>query len=196
MGRGRIVALVGIDGSGKSTQAARLAAALRARGERARAFENAGGRPVLDGLAHLLGREDGGALVGARARAASEVLVRSLAITRSVGWARLTGGTAVMDRYAVCQLATMRARGDRGTWLVAHLARLAPPPDLLVWCAVDPTVAQARVLARGRDEETIEWLAAFDAAYAALLPGSVVRLDVSDSADVVHARLVALTVPR
>jgi dTMP kinase len=188
---GRIIALVGIDGSGKSTQAATLAAALRNRGERARAFENPGGRPVLDGVAHRLGRADGGALIGRRGRVAMEITVRTVAIARAVAWARLTGGTAVMDRYAVCQLATMHARGDEGARLVSTLARLAPAPDALVYLKVDPTEAQRRVSARGRDEESLAWLSAFAAAYAAVLPTDALTLDAAGPADHVAAQILS-----
>ena len=56
---GVAVALVGIDGSGKTTAAQALARELRARADvSARYFENAGGRPPLDWLAHTLGRTD------------------------------------------------------------------------------------------------------------------------------------------
>lgn len=194
MARGTLIALVGIDGSGKSTQAARLAQALRARGHRARAFENGGGRPIIDGLAHRLGRADGAALIGRHGRVGTELWLRSLGITRCIAWARATGGIAVMDRYAHCQLATMHARGDQLTApLARRLAAAAPRPDLLLWCAVDPAIAQQRVLARGRDEETIDWLTAFDGAYRQLLPPTATHVDANGTADAVHAQLVELT---
>lgn len=164
MARGRLIALVGIDGSGKSHQAAIAAARIRASGHRARAFENPGGRPVIDGIARMLGREDGAALVGKRARTASETVIRAAAIARAVLWARATGGTAVLDRYAVCQLATMRARGEQPR-AVHRLARLAPAPSVTVWLQVPVSTAQQRIETRGTAAESSEWLTAFATAY-------------------------------
>ncbi|MFT4036225.1 MAG: AAA family ATPase [Patulibacter sp.] len=195
MARGQIVVLVGIDGSGKSTQAALLADALRAAGLRARAFENPGGRPILDAVARRLGRADGAALVGQRGRVAIELAVRSAAIARSACWAPLTGGTAVMDRYTFCQQATMRARGDRGQRCAARWARCAPRPDLVFWLRVEPAVAQQRVAARGRDRESHAWLEAFDGAYASLLPSSAQIVDASGAVHEVHRALLALVTP-
>lgn len=182
MARGTLIALVGIDGSGKSTQAARLAATLRAQGERARAFENPGGRPVLDAVARRLGRADGGELLGASGRVATELVVRSVALARAITWARLTGGTAVLDRYAICQVATMRARGDQGQRLAAGWARRFPDPDQLLWLAVTPSIAQKR------DTERLEWLDAFDAAYRELVATTATVIDADrDPAAVQHA---------
>jgi dTMP kinase len=55
------IALVGVDGSGKSTQARALARRLTAAGVPARYFENAGGRPLWNRLARAVGRAHGGA---------------------------------------------------------------------------------------------------------------------------------------
>ena len=59
-----VVALVGIDGSGKTTQAMRLAAALCAAGVPARYGRNAGGRRFLGRVARKLGRDDAVSLLG------------------------------------------------------------------------------------------------------------------------------------
>ena len=59
-----MIALVGVDGSGKSTQARALARRLTAAGVPASYFENAGGRPLWNRLARAVGRRDGPALFG------------------------------------------------------------------------------------------------------------------------------------
>lgn len=51
MPRPVLIALIGVDGSGKTTQAKELAGWLRDSGRRARYFENAGGRPIWTAIA-------------------------------------------------------------------------------------------------------------------------------------------------
>ncbi|CAO5185964.1 Thymidylate kinase [Frankia sp. AiPs1] len=109
-GRGPVIALVGVDGVGKSSQARTLAAALRAAGRPARSFENGGGRPLLDPLARRFGRRDGPDLLGRRAHLAVEATLRATAISIALAVCRLRGEIAVMDRYTYCQYATMRLR--------------------------------------------------------------------------------------
>ncbi len=54
-----IIAIVGIDGAGKTTLAKGLARQLSESGRPGTYFENAGGRPVLAKLAQSFGRADG-----------------------------------------------------------------------------------------------------------------------------------------
>jgi dTMP kinase len=107
-----MIVLLGVDGSGKTTAARRLTDELIARGTPARYFECAGGRPVIDGLAHRLGRRDGPALLGRHGYLAVEATIRWLAITRAIVLSALTRRVAVLDRYTYCQYALIRARAD------------------------------------------------------------------------------------
>lgn len=190
------IALLGIDGCGKTTQARRLAVGLRDQGVEARYFENAGGRPVLDGVARRLGREDGRALIGARGVVATETALRGLAIARSLRWARRPGRVAVMDRYAYCQYALMAARRDGGIARIRRRFRAFPAPDLVLYLAVPEIQAQARVEARGYDRECLSHLVAYSAAYEALpeFPGFTV-VDATGSEDEVAARVLAAVRP-
>ncbi|WDQ02338.1 hypothetical protein PVK74_11220 [Micromonospora chalcea] len=108
MARPVMIALLGVDGSGRTNQAEALAEWLRRRGVRARYFENAGGRPLWNRLARALGRADGLALFGRTVHPALEATVRAAAV------ARLTGRVAVLDRWTWCQDVIMAARGDPG----------------------------------------------------------------------------------
>lgn len=195
-----LVALVGIDGAGKTTQARRLAVALRARGMRARYAEHGGGRPVIDPLARLLGRRDGPDLLGP-AHIPVEAGLRWLAVARSAALARVTRGVVVMDRAGVCQLATMRARRDGSADAAverrvrAAFARL-PRPDVVCLLTLPPAVAQERVERRGRDREELARLEAFDRAYRSLPEASsFVRVDASGDEDAVHAALLRVVLP-
>jgi dTMP kinase len=166
----RTVALVGIDGSGKTTQAHLLADALAARGRPAAYRRNAGGRRWFGRLAAALGRRDAEDLLGRRSMLVIESLLRWLAILRTLLRRRMTGEIAVMDRYAVCQYASLRAHGAKPA--AERRARLAywlfPRPDVTFLLAVDPAVAYQRIESRGYDHEELSFLRAAAAAYRSL----------------------------
>ncbi|MET7969586.1 thymidylate kinase [Micromonospora sp. NPDC005305] len=168
MARPVMIALVGVDGSGKSTQARALARRLTAQGVPATYFENAGGRPLWNRLARALGRPDGVALFGRTLYPALEATVRALAMARTVLTARVTGRTAVLDRWTWCQEVIMAARGDRGRRAVRAVYAMFPRPAVVCFLATSPEVAQRRVAARGIDTEELAHLRALDSAYRAL----------------------------
>ncbi|MGC4806018.1 dTMP kinase [Micromonospora sp. DT233] len=199
-----LIALVGVDGSGKTTQARALARRLTARGVPATYFENAGGRPLWNKLALALGRPDGTALFGRTLYPVVEATVRAAAMTRTVLWAWATGRAAVLDRWTYCQYVIMRARGDRSGRATRAAYRIFPAPTLVCFLAVAPEVAQRRVLARGIDTEELAHLRALDAAYRALpefpgfvvLPGDGDPDEVSAALDEAVAPLLAAGVRR
>ncbi|GAB3962367.1 hypothetical protein GCM10027615_00220 [Plantactinospora veratri] len=169
-GRLRAVALVGIDGSGKTTQAHRLADALTVSGVPATYWQNAGGRRWFGRLARKLGRRDAQRLLGRNGMLLAESVLRWLAIGRALLRSRLRSRVAVMDRYSVCQYASIRAHGGGRRWesLARLLYRIFPPPDITFLLAVDPGEAYRRIEARGTDHENITYLAAGAAAYRSL----------------------------
>ena len=174
----RTVALVGMDGSGKTTQAHVLADQLAAEGLPATYRRNAGGRHWFGKLAVRFGRADADELLGKRLMLFVESVLRWLAILRTLLRRSVTREIAVMDRYAVCQYASLRARGARpAAEYRARLAyRLFPKPDVTFLLAVDPAVAHDRIEARGYDHEEMSYLRAAAEAYRSLpeFPGFVV----------------------
>jgi dTMP kinase len=166
----RTVALVGIDGSGKTTQAHVLADQLAATGLPATYRRNAGGRRWFGRLATSMGREDGEQLLGRRLMLVVESVLRWLAILRTLLRRSVTGEIAIMDRYAVCQYASLRAHGARpAAERRARLAyRLFPKPDITFLLAVDPAIAYGRIESRGYDHEEMSYLRAATAAYRSL----------------------------
>jgi thymidylate kinase len=171
----RVVAIVGIDGAGKTTQARLLAAWLTGGGHPADYWQNAGGRRWFGRFARIIGRRDAQDLLGIGGMLFIESVLRWLAIGRALVRSRLRRHIAVMDRYSWCQYASIRAHA-RGT--LAQSGRrerrtrwfygLFPQPDLTVFLAVTPGRAHARVEARGTDHEDLHYLAAADAAYRSL----------------------------
>jgi dTMP kinase len=195
----RTIALVGVDGSGKTTQAHRLAAELAAAGLPAVYRRNAGGRRWFGRLAVRLGRRDAEDLLGPRAMLVAESLLRWLSILRTLLRRTLTGEIAVMDRYAVCQYASLRARAPSPA--AERRTRLAygvfPPPDITFLLAADPRVAYDRIEARAYDHEELDYLSAAAAAYRSLPEyGDFVVIDAGGTPDEVAAEIRAwLPVP-
>lgn len=161
------MALIGIDGSGKSTQARWLADWLTATGTPASYHRNAAGRVFFGRLARRFGRRDAEHLLGVRLFLVVETVLRWLVIARALLLARLTGTVAVMDRHTPCQYVSITVRGGRPRWARLLFAAF-PAPDLVCYLAVPPAVAQARVDARGKDHEELDYLEACDRAYRAL----------------------------
>jgi dTMP kinase len=196
----RTVALVGIDGSGKTTQAHLLADALAAQGVPASYRRNAGGRHWFGRLATVLGRRDAEDLLGRRSMLVIESLLRWLAILRTLLRRAVIREVAVMDRYAVCQYASLRAHGARpAAERRARLAyRLFPRPDVTFLLAVDPEVAYQRIESRGYDHEELDFLHAAAAAYRSLPEyGDFVVIDANgtpaDVAEILRAELADRT---
>jgi dTMP kinase len=184
---------VGVDGSGKTTQAHRLADALTRSGLPAAYGQNAGGRRWFGRLAKRLGRgSDAQRLLGRAGLLLVESILRWLAIARTLLRARLHGQVAVMDRYAVCQFASIRAlRGSRmAEWVARRAYSLFPRPDLTFFLAIDPAEAVRRIDRRGEDHESEEFLAASAAAYRSLPEfGSFAIIDASGTPDEVAAQI-------
>lgn len=169
MSRPALIAIIGIDGSGKTTTAKALVRHLRGRGLRARYFENAGGRPPLNWLARSMGHADAVDWLGAERLQAIEQRVRHVLMRVAAAWSRGPGErTAVLDRWAVCQYAVVRARRSSGETQARVRYAGLPEPDLVVFLDVSPVVARERLERRGKDVDELEWLERADAAYRSL----------------------------
>lgn len=155
--RGRFVVLEGLDGAGTTTQAARLATALRQAGHRVVLTREPSNGPV-----GVLLRQ---ALDGRRPRPEGERLsdaalallfaadrLQHLDSTVEPGLAR--GAIVISDRYALSSLAYQgRVLGQ--PWVETLNAR-ARTPDLTLFLEVRPRVAAARRRLRGGRQERFD----------------------------------------
>jgi dTMP kinase len=158
-----LIVLTGIDGSGKTTAARSVVAAVRTAGEDALLLSNYAGRRRMSLLSARFGVQ-----LPPRLADAIETVIRTANVLLSHARAYRHPGLVIMDRHLYCQLALREARQlPRGRLLPFILGKL-PKPDLVVHLVITPEQAHERVLARGTDAETLEELDLFRAAYQSI----------------------------
>jgi dTMP kinase len=143
---GRFIALEGIDGSGKSTQARLLAAALERRGLSVAATREPGGTPLGERVREILLSGEPGALTPV-AEATLFAAARAELVARVVRPALESGSWVVTDRFLDSSLAYQGAARGLGVDLVLEINRPAVDgclPDLAVVVDVPVTVAAGR----------------------------------------------------
>ncbi|HEY5658824.1 MAG TPA: dTMP kinase [Myxococcota bacterium] len=186
MNRGRLLALEGLDGCGKSTQIEPLADALRRAGHEVLATyeptDGPHGRRIRE-LAHSRERvppeEELRWFVEDRREHVAQVLEPALAAGRVV----------LTDRYYLSSVAYQGARGLDWGEILADSEREFPAPDLALLFEIDPAAGLARVRARGApvDDrfERPEFLARVAEIFRALECPYVVRIDAASPVDAV-----------
>jgi len=121
---GRFIALEGIDGSGKSTQARLLAEALEARGLSVAATREPGGTPLGERVREILLSGEPGALTPV-AEATLFAAARAELVARVVRPALEAGSWVVTDRFLDSSLAYQGAARGLGVDLVLEINRPA-----------------------------------------------------------------------
>ncbi|GLB69085.1 dTMP kinase [Arthrobacter mangrovi] len=161
------VALVGIDGSGKTSAAEAVRARFAAAGEPVAVHGIYAGRKTLERWADRLGTT-AERVLGRTGLSAVENVIRATMACAAYRKSRDTGGLVLFDRSLYCQLARDHSRGLVRRSFSARLLNLLPRPDLVVYFDIPPEQALARVALRGEDSETLPGLARFAAGYRAL----------------------------
>ncbi len=151
----------GIDGCGKSTQARRLAEALRALGREVVLTREPGGSPGAEEIRRLLVEGD-----HARWSAETEILLFTAArrdhLEKTIAPALARGAIVVSDRFAdSTRVYQGTARGDlRAIVDLLHAEIIGREPDLTFVIDMDPETALSRGLARKSGEDRFETLGA------------------------------------
>jgi dTMP kinase len=189
----KIVAFAGIDGAGKTTQAAQLTAWLGEMGYAASFVPNRSLRRLraeLDAVAQEHGERDLFGFLGADAGRLALAMPKWHAFDQALVEARGVYDVLIFDRYVHCQLAHARFRNVSNYWLHERLFAMFPPPDVTLYLDIDPHLASDRVGRRGHDCASVEWLARLKACYEKLGDfHSFVRLDANVDVEALARRV-------
>jgi dTMP kinase len=189
--RGRLLALEGLDGCGKSTQIEPLAEALRRAGHEVVTTREPTDGPHGRRIREMARSGEGVApeeelrwFVADRREHVAQVLAPALAAGRVV----------LTDRYYLSSVAYQGARGLDWHAILADSERAFPAPDLALLFEIDPAAGLARVRARGgaieHGFERPEFLARVAEIFDALPCRYVARIDAAPPPDAVSRAAV------
>jgi len=169
--KGMYIGFTGIDGAGKSTQAALLCGWLSQKGlyailrEEKRNFV----AEVATAIAKTHGIESNREYLGEEYYmvALSFDLLREIVFNIQPFTAM--GAIVVSARTAFCRLAGGMVRGCRSIELAKEIALFRGIPDLTIWLDVSPEIANKRVMQRGIDSADLEHLKRYRESLSILL---------------------------
>ena len=212
MRRGVFITLEGGEGAGKSTQAALLAEALRARGIAVVQTREPGGTPGAEAIRGLL-LEPGEGGWGARAETLLFAAARADHVEKVIRPALASGAWVICDRFVDSSRAYQSAGfgasrtgiSDDDILAINTFSCNGLVPDLTLVFAVSPQVATARLVAR--DAGKADRIGGRDAAYHARVamafayiaeaePDRVQRIDADAAQDEVHRAVMGAVAPR
>jgi dTMP kinase len=154
---GRFISLEGIDGSGKSTQARRLAETLRGAGHAVTLTREPGGSPGAEEIRRLVLEGDPD-----RWSVETELLLFTAArrdhLEKTIRPALARGDVVITDRFAdSTRVYQGLSRGDlRGKVDRLHDLMIGVEPDLTLLIDIDPETGLSRAIARKGTEQRFE----------------------------------------
>ena len=188
--QGVLIALEGIDGCGKSTQAELLRETLEARGVAAVVFREPGQTPHGDAIRRLFIE---GRTVPPREEMRLFLEDRRIDVHDNIGPALAAGKVVIMDRYYFSSMAYQGALGLDPEEIRAANEAFAPRPDRTLILDVSPSVGIARIRAR-RDVpnsfEREDVLTRVGQIFRSLANGDVVAVDASGDTEVVRGHIL------
>lgn len=206
MTRGRFITLEGGEGAGKSTQAARLVAALEAAGHRVVRTREPGGSPGAEDIRALVVRGEA-ARWSPRTEALLMFAARSDHLERTIRPALAAGAWVVCDRFADSSRVYQGVAGGVDPVFIEALdAAVVGPdqPDLTLVFDLPPDVGLSRAGARAGEEARFE--SKGDGFHGRLaegfrdlprrFPDRCVAIDASGDAEAVFARVWAAVTER
>ena len=191
MKRGKLIALEGVDGCGKSTQIERLAAALRERGCAVESTsEPTGGE--LGKRIRAMARS--GETVAPETELAWFVADRREHVEQVIEPGLAAGAWVLTDRYTLSSVAYQGARGLSADEILRASESDFPHPDLALVFEIDVQLGLSRIGGRQGVAEPVfenrDVLEAAAAIFASLDRAYIERIDASGDPAVVHARVM------
>ncbi|MDD3581681.1 MAG: dTMP kinase [Desulfobacca sp.] len=195
--QGCLIALEGLDGVGKTTQARSLAAALEARGFKVvlthEPTEGRYGRQLRQllrqGCQALSPTQELALFTADRREHVSQVILPHLN----------AGDVVITDRYYYSSMAYQGARGLEVLEIQRQNEAFAPIPDLVIILTLPLSQILERLARRGAHAwdvfEQGDYLARVEEIYDRLSGPQVVRLDTQGSPETVHQNLMSLVWP-
>jgi dTMP kinase len=195
MARGLLIALEGIDGSGKSTQARLLAAALAKQGrEVVLTREPTDGRAGQELRRYLEGPSR---YLSPEAELQLFVADRREHVERTIQPALMAGKTVITDRYYYSSVAYQGALGLDPGKILALNESFAPRPHLVFVLSLSVSLALERLAAKGGGlrqlSESPQYLPQVAAIYDSFSGPPCRRLDASRAPEVIHELMLRET---
>jgi dTMP kinase len=191
MRRGFLLALEGVDGSGKTTQAHLLAVSLLQQGREVVLTQEPGAGPMgqrlrryLQGPERRLTPQDELELFLADRREHVDQVIKP---------ALAAGQIVITDRYYYSSVAYQGALGLDPAWILAENEAFAPRPDLVFLLVLPVAQALARLQRPHQLSEKAPYLERVAAIYDTLQGPHIQRVDATASPPVLHADLLART---
>lgn len=190
-----LLALEGIDGSGKTTQAGLLAGALKQRGFKVVLTREPTSGPAGQRLRRYLSGP-------ARHLSPAEELARFVRdrrehVARVIRPALAAGRVVITDRYYYSSVAYQGALGLDPARILAENEAFAPRPHLVFILTLPPALAVARLSGSPRRlpqvSEEQDYLEQVAAIYASLTGPHIHRVDAAASPEAIHAELLKIT---
>lgn len=197
------ITIEGGEGTGKSTQARRLAEALTGAGDPVLCTREPGGAPGAEVLRTLLLSRDHD--WSPMTEVYLHFAARAEHLARTVQPALASGQVVVCDRFADSTMAYQGYGFGADRALIAALTRLLPvQPDLTLVLQASATVAASRIAARGRGLDRYEAMgpefharvAAGYAAIAAAEPDRCALVSADGNVEEVHQAILAIVAGR
>ncbi len=187
MARGRLITIEGIDGAGKTTLAAALAAALGERGRDVELLREPGGVALAEAIRALV--KDAALQISDRAEALLYAASRAQLVAELLEPTLAAGRWVLLDRYLDSSLAYQGAGRELGIEAVLAINEFATAglhADRTLLLTIDPAAGRARRGGRGEHPDRLEreadhFFEAIAAAYAQLAAAEPQRIRALDA---------------